>query len=124
MIKGNGVSLILKSISVNYKRPVTYPDTLLVAHKPHLGGIFSTSNIDSKDVSDPTQHKLPKTHLHVYGAAYSYVQKRIVTESDSVLVWYDYDKLMKCNPGMEIRAVVERRMVEGLMRQKEALAAT
>ena len=37
MIKGQGVSLILKSISLNYKHPVVFPDTLLVAHKPHLG---------------------------------------------------------------------------------------
>ena len=124
MIKGNGVSLILKSISLNYKRPVTYPDTLLIAHKAHLGGIFTTTNIDIRDISDPSKQKLPKTHLHVYAAAYSFAQKRIVTESDSVLVWYDYDKLAKCDPGEEVRAVIERRMVDGLMRQKEAQAAT
>lgn len=28
MVKGQGVSLILKSLSINFKRPVTYPDTV------------------------------------------------------------------------------------------------
>lgn len=28
MLKGRGVSLILKSVSIKYKRPVTYPDTV------------------------------------------------------------------------------------------------
>lgn len=42
--------------------------------------------------------------------AYSYAQKRVVTESDSVLVWYDYDKLQKCDPGEEMRRILEQRM--------------
>jgi len=28
MIKGQGVSLILKSLEIQFKRPVTYPDTV------------------------------------------------------------------------------------------------
>lgn len=28
MLKGHGVSLILKSIDVRFRRPVTYPDTV------------------------------------------------------------------------------------------------
>jgi acyl-CoA thioesterase FadM len=28
MLKGQGVSFILKSISLQYRRPVTYPDTV------------------------------------------------------------------------------------------------
>jgi len=28
MLKGQGVSLILKSLSIKFKRPVTYPDTV------------------------------------------------------------------------------------------------
>ena len=28
MSKGQGVSLILKSLSIKFKRPVTYPDTV------------------------------------------------------------------------------------------------
>ena len=45
--------------------------------------------------------------------AYSYAQRKIVTESDSVLVWYDYDKLAKCDPGEDIRRVLEGRMAIG-----------
>jgi len=29
------------------------------------------------------------------------------------LVWYDYDRLTKCDPGAEVRAVLERRMALG-----------
>lgn len=42
--------------------------------------------------------------------AWSYQQRRIVTESDSVLVWYDYDKLAKCSPGEDMLNVLDRRM--------------
>ena len=36
MIKGQGTSLILKSLSIKFKRPVTYPDTVsdLITHVP------------------------------------------------------------------------------------------
>jgi acyl-CoA thioesterase FadM len=37
MLKGQGVSFILKSISLQYRRPVTYPDTV---RSPFLLGIF------------------------------------------------------------------------------------
>lgn len=30
MMKGRGVSLILKSIAVQFRRPVTYPDTVSI----------------------------------------------------------------------------------------------
>ncbi|THG94837.1 hypothetical protein EW026_g6709 [Hermanssonia centrifuga] len=124
MLKGKGVSLILKSVSINYKRPVTYPDRLLIAHKPHFGPIQSASHTEtgpsSSQVTPPTSdgpdakaQKLAKTHFHVLAVAWSYKQRRIVTESDSVLVWYDYDKLAKCNPGEEARKVLERRMSLG-----------
>ncbi|CAL1714428.1 unnamed protein product [Somion occarium] len=135
MLKGNGISLILKSISVNFKRPVTYPDTLLIAHKPHTKNTFSSAHTSvggaekngsrSPDSTEPEEKKLklPKTHFHALGIAYSYAQRRIVTESDSVLVWYDYDRLTKCDPGEKARAVLQRRLAEGLARQHEAAAA-
>lgn len=118
MIKGRGVSLILKSISLNYKRPVTYPDTLLIAHKPHVGPLRSASHTetgpDGTHVSPRSAYKLPPTHFHVLAVAWSYAQRRIVTESDSVLVWYDYEKLTKCNPGEETLQALERRIVLGM----------
>jgi len=100
MLAGRRISLILKSLSIDYKRPVVYPDTLLVAHKPHHLGPDSS-------------RRLPRTHFHLAGAVWSYAQRRIVTECDSVLVWYDYDKLAKCDPGEEARRALERRMTAG-----------
>lgn len=107
MLKGQGVSLILKSISMDYKAPVTYPDTLLIAHKPYDPTLDPHA---SKVNSNGALRRASRTHMYVRAAAYSYKQKRIVTESDSVLVWYDYDKLAKCDPGEEMRKVVESRM--------------
>ncbi|EIN06231.1 Thioesterase/thiol ester dehydrase-isomerase [Punctularia strigosozonata HHB-11173 SS5] len=107
MITGKGVSLILKSISVNYRRPVTYPDTLLIGHKPHI--LITKSHDDAK----PHAISASKTHFHVAAAAYSYSQRAIVAESDSVLVWYDYDKLRKCDPGQQARDVVMGRIRGG-----------
>lgn len=94
LIHGEGVSLILKSLTIDYKAPVTFPDTLLVAHKPHPG----------------PNNGQGKTSFFVAGAIWSYAQRRIVTESDSVLVWYDYDKLSKCDPGEAAKAAIRRRM--------------
>lgn len=100
MLKGKGVSLILKSLSVDYKYPVVFPDTLLVAHQPHLPQ-------NSRNGAQPRQ---AQTHFSLKGAMWSYAQRRIVTECDSVIVWYDYDKLAKCDPGEKAKAAITRRM--------------
>jgi len=92
MIKGRGVSLILKSIAVQFRRPVTYPDTLLIGYQP---------SADAED--DPTA-------LSVTGKAYSLGQQAFVATSNEVLVWYDYDKLKKCDPGDRIRDIVRNRI--------------
>ncbi|KAG2057511.1 Thioesterase/thiol ester dehydrase-isomerase [Suillus hirtellus] len=97
MLAGQGVSLILKSTNINYRRPVTFPDTLLIGHKP----IISSS----------------RTHFTLNAALYSYAQQAIVADSDSVLVWYDYDSLRKCDPGDDtwrvMKAVSEDGQVKG-----------
>ena len=41
---------------------------------------------------------------------YSYSQQEVVAESDSELVWYDYENLRKCDPGPETWGVVLRHM--------------
>jgi acyl-CoA thioesterase FadM len=79
MLAGQGVSLILKSANINFRRPVTFPDTLLIGHKP----IISSS----------------RTQFTLNAVLYSYAQQAVVADSDSVLVWYDYDSLRKCDPG-------------------------
>ena len=111
MLKGRGVSLILKSLSIKYKRPVTYPDTvsdlmvclvfdltclaqLLIALKPHL----------------PPSVSLPRFQFGCRATMYSYSQQAVVTESDSELVWYDHENLRKCDPGPETWNVVLKHM--------------
>jgi YbgC/YbaW family acyl-CoA thioester hydrolase len=79
MLAGQGVSIILKSTNVNFRRPVTFPDTLLIGQRP----ITSSS----------------RTQFTLNAVLYSYAQQAIVADSDSVLVWYDYDNLRKCDPG-------------------------
>ncbi|KAK0455709.1 HotDog domain-containing protein [Desarmillaria tabescens] len=83
LIRGEGVSLILKSIDVRYRRPVTYPDTLLIAHRP----------------VQPTDGQRPDpSALNLEASAYSLGQRAIVTLTKEVVVWYDYDTLKKCIP--------------------------
>ncbi|KAG8221104.1 Thioesterase/thiol ester dehydrase-isomerase [Butyriboletus roseoflavus] len=90
MLAGQGVSLILKSINVNFRRPVTFPDTLLIGQK----AIVSSS----------------RTHFTLASAAYSYAQQTIVADSEGVIVWYDYDTLKRCDPGDETWRVLKEEM--------------
>ncbi|KAH0836820.1 HotDog domain-containing protein [Lanmaoa asiatica] len=90
MLAGQGVSIILKSINVNFRRPVTFPDTLLIGHK----AIVSSS----------------RTQFTLASAAYSYAQQTVVADSDGVHVWYDYDSLKKCDPGDETWRVLKEVM--------------
>ncbi|EIW75189.1 hypothetical protein CONPUDRAFT_66404, partial [Coniophora puteana RWD-64-598 SS2] len=97
MTTGKGVSVILKSINVNFKRPVVFPDTLLIGHRifaPGQSGVVST--------------KASRMQFDLEAVAYSYKQQRIVTESVSTLVWYDYDTLKKCDPGEKAWAVLHQ----------------
>ncbi|KIY65786.1 Thioesterase/thiol ester dehydrase-isomerase [Cylindrobasidium torrendii FP15055 ss-10] len=81
LLKGKGVSLILKSIQVKFRRPVTFPDTLLLAHRP----------VQADVADDPAV-------LRLSAAAYSLKQGKLVAESNEEVVWYDYDRLRKCTP--------------------------
>ncbi|KAG9313186.1 P-loop containing nucleoside triphosphate hydrolase protein [Chiua virens] len=90
MLAGQGVSLILKSINVNFRRPVTFPDTLLIGHK----AIVSSS----------------RTHFTLAATAYSYAQQAVVSDSEGVIVWYDYDSLKKCDPGDDAWRVLKEVM--------------
>jgi hypothetical protein len=73
---------------------------LLVAHKPHLPDV------------GPDRTRWPRSHFHLVGAIWSCAQRAVVTESDSAIVWYDYDKLKKCDPGVEAREAIWRRIPE------------
>lgn len=73
---------------------------LLIAHKPALA---------YRHVSDKA-HAHSRTEFHVAATAYSFAQRAIVAESNSTLVWYDYDTLKKCDPGDEIWGVLKDRI--------------
>ncbi|EJD07482.1 Thioesterase/thiol ester dehydrase-isomerase [Fomitiporia mediterranea MF3/22] len=89
MITGKGISVILGEVSIKYRRPLLYPDTIIVAHKPH------------------NPHP---THFGFAAAIWSNSQRTFVATSDSKLVWYDYDRLKKCDPGAEVHAVLGKRI--------------
>ncbi|KAE9393996.1 Thioesterase/thiol ester dehydrase-isomerase [Gymnopus androsaceus JB14] len=95
LLKGKGISLIIKSLTVNYRRPVTYPDTLLVSHKP----IPPPSPSPSESSHDPAC-------LYLTSSAFSVNQQAFVAHCNEVLVWYDYEKLRKCVPGEEYHSAV------------------
>ncbi|CUA78165.1 hypothetical protein RSOLAG22IIIB_02783 [Rhizoctonia solani] len=76
VLEGLGVSIILKSIDVKFKRPVTYPDNLVIMQRPH-----NTS----------------PSRFNLSAVAYSLAQRAPVATSDAVCVWYDYDVWKKCD---------------------------
>lgn len=104
MLSAQGVSFILKSIDVKFRHPVRFPDTLLIAHKP---APFVSSSPSSRSSSSPP---LERTQFLLHATAYSYAQGSIVADSTSVITWYDYDNLRKCDPGDEAWAPILERM--------------
>ncbi|VDC00932.1 unnamed protein product [Peniophora sp. CBMAI 1063] len=102
-LAGKGVGFILKSIDVKFRRPVTFPDTLLIGHKALP---WPEAPADSTRPGPP----LSKTQFYLRATAYSYAQDAIVADSTSVITWYDYEKLSKCDPGEERWAPLRARM--------------
>ncbi|KAF9465570.1 Thioesterase/thiol ester dehydrase-isomerase [Collybia nuda] len=95
IIRGQGIGLILKTLEIQFKRPVTYPDTLLVGYRP----------IPSDDA---VKHDL--STFQVTASTYSLTQRAYVAHSKESLVWYDYDRLKKCDPGEAVRGIISRRI--------------
>ncbi len=69
-------------------------EQLLIAHKPTLE-------------PDP---KRARTQFLLHAGAFSYAQRAVVADSTSVITWYDYDKLAKCDPGDDYWAPILARM--------------
>jgi phage I-like protein len=70
----------MNSTEGSTQRSVNFPDTLLVAHK------FLPKPADP-------------AHLIMHAIIWSNAQQRVVTESNAVCVWYDYEKLQKAKEG-------------------------
>ncbi|KAJ3868477.1 hypothetical protein EV359DRAFT_77648 [Lentinula novae-zelandiae] len=97
--KGKGISLIIKSLNVNYRRPVTYPDTLLISHKP-------VPPTQSTQLSNSVQQSSDPAALLLTSSAFSVTQQAFVAHCHETLVWYDYKKLRKSAPGEEYLTAV------------------
>ncbi|KAA1475517.1 hypothetical protein DENSPDRAFT_428592 [Dentipellis sp. KUC8613] len=131
MLSARGISFILKSIDVKFRRPVRYPDTvrfpplppphaaallmqahmqLLIAHKaspwPHTAE-------EAQAPINPASPPLYRTQFLLHAKAWSYAQNTVVADSTSVITWYDYDNLRKCDPGDELWAAVLERTQRG-----------
>ncbi|GAA5862552.1 hypothetical protein JCM5296_006709 [Sporobolomyces johnsonii] len=92
---GKGKGVILARISFDYKRPTTYPDTVLVLHKAL---------------------RVSSRRLQLQHAVYSYTQQAVVGTGEAVMVAYDYDQLKSTEWPEEVVELVKRRgaqVVEG-----------
>lgn len=74
---------------------------------------YSLFNPEAHHSPGPTPPRMDKAQFHVRAYAYSLAQKAVVTESREALVWYDYDKLAKCDPGEEAAALLRKRAEQG-----------
>ncbi|TFK19957.1 hypothetical protein FA15DRAFT_673982 [Coprinopsis marcescibilis] len=90
MIRGKGVSLILQDLNIQFRRPVTYPDTLLFGYCPVP--------------PSPGLELSPK--FKVLATCYSLGLQDFAAFSKETLVWYDYDALKKCRPPKEAADIV------------------
>ena len=111
-LRARGISFILKSIEVNFRKPVQYPDTVSFAHACLL--IYGDCSweqllIAHKPAPDPDPKRASMQFL-LHGGAFSYTQRAIVADSTSVITWYDYDRLAKCDPGDVYWAPILARM--------------
>ncbi|SNX84105.1 uncharacterized protein MEPE_02813 [Melanopsichium pennsylvanicum] len=87
--KGTGKSFILAGINVRYRRPVMYPDTILIGQACEL--------------------PMGKDRFMLRGAAYSLTQKTIVAVSAQDCVTYDYTMLKKCDIPHDIKIALQQK---------------
>ncbi|PWN37845.1 uncharacterized protein FA14DRAFT_159699 [Meira miltonrushii] len=87
IVTGKGESFILQSIAVRYRRPVVYPDTLLIGKKPVL--------------------PLGTDRFTLQASIYSLAQKAVVATAEEVCVSYDYRSLSKAPIADDFRKVLE-----------------
>ncbi|PWN48602.1 Thioesterase/thiol ester dehydrase-isomerase [Violaceomyces palustris] len=92
MINGKGKSFILANISVRYRRPVTYPDTILIG--------VACLPLTAKD------------RFTLRAVAYSLKLEDVVSTSDQLCVTYDYKKVQKCEiPDYFLQPLQKRMLV-------------
>lgn len=84
---GRGVGIILASTYCRYRRPVTYPDTVVIGSAPY-----------------PLRRR---DRFVIKEVAYSVNQRAMVAEADFDCVGYDYDKLCKATLPDDLVAAME-----------------
>ena len=110
--RAQGISFILKSIAVNFRKPVQYPDTVSLRSSANTHSVsysWEQLLIAHKPAPEPDP-KRASTQFLLHAEAFSYAQRAIVADSTSVITWYDYDKLAKCDPGDNYWAPILARM--------------
>ncbi|AAW41014.1 hypothetical protein CNBA4400 [Cryptococcus deneoformans B-3501A] len=76
MLRAKGTGIILKEVSIKYKAPITYPDTLMISNCIH------SVNVERASYG----------HRHII---WSLKDQHVKAVSDSSIVIYDYDNLRK-----------------------------
>ncbi|WVR03059.1 hypothetical protein IAU60_000048 [Kwoniella sp. DSM 27419] len=92
VMAGKGTGMILKDISIKYKSPITYPDTVMVTNRIHS--------------IQPERASFGLSHI-----VWSLKDNRVAAVGDSTLVMYDYDNVKKGVMSGEFR-----QMLEGIVR--------
>ncbi|KAK0538692.1 hypothetical protein OC842_001215 [Tilletia horrida] len=87
ILRGTGVSFILGGINVRYRRPLLYPDTVLIAQTVAL--------------------PISEDRFTIQAIAYSVNQGAVASSGDQLCVMYDYVKLKKCPIPEDLRQVME-----------------
>jgi hypothetical protein len=112
-LRARGISFILKSIGVNFRKPVQYPDTVSLVHLRSFQVLVMNSCeqllIAHKPALEPDP-KRARTQFLLHAGAFSYAQRAVVADSMSVITWYDYDRVAKCDPGDDYWAPIIARM--------------
>lgn len=108
ILTGKGVSFILAGINVKYRRPVTYPDTLLIGTKADSPLEKGTDRFTLSSAAYSL--KAWEAHQSQPGSR----EPGPVCIADALCVTYDYDKLAKCAMPEDMRDVSqEQRKAEG-----------
>ncbi|WVO20663.1 uncharacterized protein IAS62_001962 [Cryptococcus decagattii] len=76
ILRAKGTGIILKEVSIKYKAPINYPDTLMISNRIH------SVNVERASYG----------HQHII---WSLKDQHVKAVSDSTIVIYDYDNLKK-----------------------------
>ncbi|PWN21772.1 hypothetical protein BCV69DRAFT_297983 [Microstroma glucosiphilum] len=103
IVTGKGVSFILAGINIKYRRPVTYPDTLLIGTKADCPLQEGTDRFTLSSAAYSL--KAWEAHQSQSGSR----EPGPVCVADALCVTYDYDKLAKCAMPKDMRKAFNSR---------------